>query len=213
MSGRALIPRREAEFLGWSNHYTNTIVEAADHYFLTDEEIAALQSLQADFDEKYAAHVSASDHARAATQAKREARDELEETIRKTARRIMADERVSDYERKEAGLPVHKSTRTPVRVPTTSPVGQVVASDRLEHRVLVTDSGSPTKRRKPQGVIGCEAFLLVRDMPSFDPEDYSLIGIWTRYPEAVEFESEDGGKTAHYLLRWINTRRRTRPLG
>ena len=80
-----------------------------------------------------------------------------------TIKRIMADDRISDYMRKEAGLPVHKTTRTPVPTPTTSPIGQVVASDRLEHRVLITDSGTPTKRRKPHGVIGCEAILGSRE--------------------------------------------------
>ena len=48
--------------------------------------------------------------------------------------------------------------------------------------------------------------LLIRDMPSFDPANYSLIGVWTRFPEVVRFNAEDTGKTAHYLFRWLNTK-------
>ncbi|MCA9086583.1 MAG: hypothetical protein KDA81_21145, partial [Planctomycetaceae bacterium] len=91
-------------------------------------------------------------------------------------------------------------------MPTTSLRGQIVQTNRLEHSVLVTDSDTPSRRAKPPDVIGCEAMLLIRDMPSFDPANYSMIGVWTRFPEVVRFNAEDTGKIAHYLFRWLNTK-------
>ena len=203
---KSVFPRREGDFNGWSNRYSEVIAANPNQYFLTGEEVTHLQQLQADWDKTYADSIAASDQARAAMQAKNDARDALEQMVRSTAKRIMADDRITDVLRKDAGLPVHKTTRTPVPVPVTAPMGHVVGTDRLEHSILVTDAQTPTKRRKPAGVIGCETFLLIRDLPSFDPDEYKLIGLWTRYPEVVDFEAEDAGKTAHYLFRWFNTK-------
>ncbi len=206
MASHKLVPRREGDFNGWSNHYSQTLIDNAEQYFLTDAEVKELKKLQADWDRDYAAAITAADVARAATEAKHEARAALEHVVRNTAKRIMADSRISNTLRKDAGLPVHKTTRTPVAVPTTSPLGQVVSTNRLEHTILVTDANTPTKRRKPPGVIGCEAMLLVGDVSTLDPADYRLIGLWTRFPEVVTFNADDAGKTAHYMFRWLNTK-------
>ena len=206
MASHKLFPSREGDFNGWSNHYSQTLIENAEQYFLTDREVKDLKKLQAEWDRDYSAAIKASDEARAATEAKNSSRSALEQTVRNTARRIMADNRVANSLRKDAGLPVYKTTRTPVPVPSTAPRGQVVETNRLEHSVLVTDSNTPTKRSKPHGVIGCEVMMRISDTQSLDPKDYHLIGLWTRFPEVVEFDAENAGKTAHYLFRWFNTK-------
>jgi len=118
---------------------------------------------------------------------------------------------VAVAERRNAGFPVHKTTRTPVGVPSTAPRGQLIASDRLEHKVSVADSATPTHKAKPAGVVGCEVFRCIAESAPTDPVAYELIGVWTRSPEKVKFSSEQGGRTAHYLFRWMNTKRRTGP--
>lgn len=206
MALKKLFPTREGDFNGWSNHYSETLIEHAEQYFLTDQEVKELKKLQAEWDRSYAAAIKAADEARAATESKNAARAALEDVVRNTARRIMADNRISNSQRRDAGLPVHKSNRTPVPPPATSPRGQVVSTNRLEHSVLVTDANTPTKRSKPSGVIGCEVMLRISNTASLDPQDYNLIGLWTRFPEVVTFNSDDAGKTAHYLFRWFNTK-------
>ena len=206
MAIKQIIPRREGDFNAWTNHFADTLTQHADEYFLTDIEVKDLKRLHAAWDKDYAAAISASDIARAATETKNETRAALEQLERNIAKRIMADTRVSNSLQKEAGLPVHKKTRTPVPVPTTSPKGQIVATNRLEHSILVTDSQTPTKRSKPPGVIGCEVMLLISETYSVNPADYSLVGLWTRFPDVVTFTAKDAGKTAHYLFRWINTK-------
>lgn len=35
------------------------------------------------------------------------------------------------------------------------------------------------------------------------PGDLSLLSLETRTPNVVNFPGEDGGKTTHYILRWV----------
>lgn len=138
-------------------------------------------------------------------------RERYEAYIRETVRRIQADSRVTDAARRSADVPVHKTTRTPVPAPATAPRGQVVATDRFEHTITVSDSATPTRRGKPTGAVGCEVYVCVADNVPVTPEAYRFVGVWTRTPERVTFEPQDGGRTAHYLFRWVGTRGETGP--
>ena len=101
---------------------------------------------------------------------------------------------------------MHKTSKTPIPVPKSFPVATVIATDRLEHNVSFSDSSTPTRRGKPFGVQGCEVYVAVADNPPTDPKAYRFVALATRSPQKVTFGSEDGGKTANYLLRWVNTK-------
>jgi len=126
--------------------------------------------------------------------------------VRDVTRVIQADRHVSDAARKDAGIPVHKTTRTPVAKPKTFPLAQVIASDRLEHTLSFANAATPTRRARPKGCTGAEIYLLVDESMPTNPDDYRFVALATRSPHIVTFASVDGGKTANYLLRWINTR-------
>ncbi len=41
--------------------------------------------------------------------------------------------------------------------------------------------------------------------PPNDPSELRFLSIDTRTPHTAEFPGTDGGKTAHYMLRWVAT--------
>ena len=205
------MPRKEGNFDAWIANYVRTLVARPNHFFISEEEQQQLIEQLKIWDEKYAECITARDAARAAVEAKDEARAGIEDTARETIRRIQADGRVTDAARRDAGLPVHKTTRTPLAPPTTAPRGQVIDTDRLEHTVTVYDSKTPTKKAKPHGVVGCEVFLCIADTAPTDPAAYTFKGVWTRSPERVAFKAEDAGKIANYLFRWLNSKGQTGP--
>lgn len=81
-----------------------------------------------------------------------------------------------------------------------------MSTNRLEHTVSYSDITTPTRRARPEVVSACEIYVAVGAVPPTDPKQYRFVGLSTRTPEVVTFESEDGGKTANYLLRWVNTK-------
>ncbi|MEZ6129632.1 MAG: hypothetical protein R3C59_13195 [Planctomycetaceae bacterium] len=101
--------------------------------------------------------------------------------------------------------------RTPVPVPHTFPAGSVIATDRLKLTLMYSDVATPTRKAKPYGVRGCEVYVSIADNAPTNPEDYRFAAFSTRPPELLKFKSDEGGKTAHILLRWVNTRGETGP--
>lgn len=124
---------------------------------------------------------------------------------------IQANNHISDVARKEAGVPVHKTTRTPVTAPTTEPVGFVMASDRLEHLLTYADSTTPTRRARPTGVTGVEIYLYIGDQAPQTPSSYKFLRISSRTPDRVSFEAQYAGQIANYLIRWVNAKGQTGP--
>ena len=42
-------------------------------------------------------------------------------------------------------------------------------------------------------------------MPPADPGEIGFVAMDTASPYIVEYDGADGGKTAHYMLRWVRT--------
>lgn len=155
------------------------------------------------FDAQYKNAISARDAAAAAVREKDERRQQLSLRLRSAAKRIQADDRVSNSARKDAGLPIHKTTRRPVPPPATAPVGSVMLTARLEQSLSYADSVH--KRRRPAGAIGVEVYQCIGDtVAPVDPADYTFVEICSRGPRVFTFKADDANKVAHYLLRWTN---------
>ena len=163
------------------------------------------------YKEKLAAHEAAKDLSKAATQEKDDARNELLDSLQSTFRFVKGNDEVSNAALERLGVAPRSSHRTPVRTPTEFPVGAVISTDLLRHTVTIFDPNRRTHKGKPHGVTGCEVYVAVADHAPKNPEDYRLATIATRDHADVNFKAADGGQTAHYLLRWVNTRGETGP--
>ena len=54
--------------------------------------------------------------------------------------------------------------------------------------------------------MGCEIWVKVAataDPPPADPNELSFVAMDTASGYIVEYEGADGGKMAHYMLRWV----------
>jgi hypothetical protein len=58
--------------------------------------------------------------------------------------------------------------------------------------------------------MGCEIWNKVGEAP-IGPSQVNYLGTYTRTPYMVECDEQDAGKTAYYMLRWINSRVETGP--
>lgn len=207
---KGFIPSGEAQFTEWANHFVSTVTKEPTTYQLSETEIQDLTDELNSFDAEYKDAIAARDAAQAAVRAKDERRQELETLIRRTAKRIQADERVTNPARKDAGLPVHKTSRKPVAAPSTAPFGNVMLTARLEQSLTFADSEN--KRRRPAGSIGVEIYMNIGDaVAPVDPADYTFVELCSRGPKLFTFKADDANKVAHYLLRWTNHKGETGP--
>jgi hypothetical protein len=86
---------------------------------------------------------------------------------------------------------------------------ETAAGQRLRHTIEFPDESTPTPR--PAGVMGAEIWVKIDGPPPVDPGELTFLAVDTRTPYVTEFDGADGGKTAHYMLRWINSRAETGP--
>lgn len=200
------IPGGDAAFDVWQ---ANFLTYAAAH--LADLGLVAGDLTDATVDQTawnaaLAAHVAAAAAAHAARSTKDSVRADLESDIRPLVRRIQANPGVDNAHRAALDITVADSQPTPAPPPATRPVCRVDSGQRLRHVVHFADEATPTRRAKPAGVRGAEVWVKIGPTPPVDPSELTFLGLDTRTPYLAEFEGEDGGKLAHYMLRWQNTR-------
>lgn len=202
------IPRSDSEFDAWQSRFVTSLTAHLTDLGLTPGDVVALLGQQTAWAAGLAAHCTAQTAARGAREGKDSARRAYESGVRSLARRLQASPAVSDAERKSLGLRVSDTVRTRVAVPSTRPVVKVVSRDRLRHIIYFYDlrEGGAMHRAKPAGVMGVEIWFALGALPPGDARACNLLGVYSRSPCAAEFGPGDGGKTAHYMLRWVNRR-------
>jgi len=203
------IPGSDTQFQAWAqnfNTYASThIVELG----LDPTDLTPIISTLSAFSMALTDHITAQQTAQAARQAKDDARAAAEAAIRALVRQLQASPDVDDSERASLGITVPDSTPTPISGGIdTRPIGAVDTSQRLRHEIRFSDESTPTRRAKPAGVMGCEIWVKVAaagDPPPTGGDDLSFVAMDTASPYIVEYDGADGGKMAHYMLRWINS--------
>ena len=109
-----------------------------------------------------------------AIQAKRDALESLKQAVRPVVAILRTNENVSDETRVELGLKVADGTKTPVAVPATPPMVDVMPTGLLSARAVVRDPADPDRRAKPRGVKS----ILVRAMLTDGPVPAEAVADW-----------------------------------
>lgn len=113
---------------------------------------------------------------------------------------------VPDSDRTRMGLTVKSGTHTPVAIPTTRPSGTIFFPQRMQHKLCINDSETPTLKAKPAGVQGCEIWVKVDGSVPKNSSELTYLATATRTPYIVEYDGDTVGKYVYYWLRWVNKR-------
>ncbi len=203
------IPGSDTGFQAWVDNFVTYANTHLAELGIGLPDIIPISTAQTDFDTKISDNVTAQQAAQSARQAKDASRDTLESLIRALVRQLQASGDVDDAERAALGITVPDTIKTTATGGiSTRPIGSVDTSQRLRHEIRFVDEATPTSRAKPQGVMGCEIWVKVTaqgEAPPADPDELSFVTLDTASPYTVEYDGADGGKTAHYMLRWVKT--------
>ncbi|MDR2470292.1 MAG: hypothetical protein LBD27_07435 [Tannerella sp.] len=206
MPNSDFIPRKEGSFHAWIMAFFAYLLENLQRFGIVEDTIIPLVSLKQDFDVKYVAATTPSTRTAATVLAKNRALGAL-----KTAMRVFIKEYltynhlVTDEDRRNLGLPVYKTGRTPHPVPTTYPVFTVDTSVIRCLTIHFRDSTGSGKA-KPFGVHGVEIKWGYSQEPVVNPESLPYSAFDTRSPYTFEFPGDKRGATVWFVLRWESTR-------
>lgn len=202
------IPGSDNDFQAWATNFAAYAGAHLAELGIDAADIAPIATARTDFYTKMHENVTAQQAAQAARQAKDDSRDTLESLIRQLVRQLQASGDVDDEERAALGITIPDRVRTTdVGEIETRPVGMVDTSQRLRHEIRFVDEATPTSRAKPEGVMGCEIWVKVgeHEDPPADPGELSFVAMDTASPYIAEYDGANGGKTAHYMLRWVKS--------
>ena len=200
------IPASDGTFDTWQGVFVTYAIANATALGLAPADVAALSVARTSWTSAFVAHGTAQASAESARQMKDDARDGLVGTVRSLVRQMQSNPAVTDAQRQAMGITVYDATRTAAPSPTTRPVVTVDTSLRLRHVIAFADEGTPTKKAKPAGVMGAELWVKIGDPPPTGPSELTFLSVDTRTPYTADFDGADAGKTAHYMVRWTNTR-------
>ena len=200
-------PSKEAELNTFFNQVVPYLLANAVRLLVSDANQTKLTAQFTGWNTAYPLSQNPTTSTVTTTATKDAARDDLKDTIRAVYADI-PESVLTNADRTTLNQPEHSTARTPAAVPTTKPIAKVDTSKRLEHTISFTDEDGSAA--KPEGVRGCQIWLKLGDAPK-DPKELTYIATDTRSPYLYHFDGADASKTAHYWLRWENTRGETGP--
>ncbi|HUT90487.1 MAG TPA: hypothetical protein VMY37_13380 [Thermoguttaceae bacterium] len=200
------IPGADGAFDSWQENFATYVLANLAALGLDALEIADMNAARAAWSTGYPAHSAAQAAAESARETKDTARQAYEAEIRPLVRQLQASPDVDNTERAAMGITVPDATPTAAVPPATRPVVTVDTAERLRHVIAFQDEATPTRKAKPQGVMGAEIWVKIGDPAPVDPSELEFLAVDSRTPYTTDFDGADGGKTAHYMLRWLNTR-------
>jgi hypothetical protein len=206
------IPSGDAEFDTYQQSFITYAAANTVAIGLVPGNITSLTTAQTAWAAAYTAHNAAVAAALAARSTKDLARQDLQDTIRVMAKKVQATTTVTDAQRFALGITVADTIASPVGAPVSRPVVSADTSQRLEITLDWRDIATPTSKAKPVGTIGAEIYMKLDGPAPMSIQDCDFVALDTKAPYKVAFEGGDGGKTAYFMLRWVNTKGEPGPI-
>jgi hypothetical protein len=206
MNNSDYIPTQDGKFLEWVKFLFAYIVTHASSWGLLPSTWADILIEITDYENAY--NISQNpNRGKADVKAKNDARNKLKKSVRQFVKEYLEyNSVISDTEREQMGLPVHKTTRTPSPIAKDAPDSDVDTSVLGRVTIHFFEQGSNHKKGKPDGQHGAEICWIVSDVPLTKWSDLTHSAIDTNSPFTLEFENDQRGKTVYFALRWENTR-------
>jgi hypothetical protein len=208
-SGEHYMPRPDGDFSAWAQHYYDAVSKFYESQGFDQDLLSALKKALDTWNAQYPAHVAAQQRAEGARQAKDAARAALEKEVRPVTNFVQGWPKTTNADRAEMGITVRDTSPSPAPAPTSRPLALVESPARLTHQLRLVDESTPTRRARPAGVLGAEVWvkLVDADQPApTDPAALTFLTMTTKPSFRAEFKAGEGGKTAVYMARWVNTR-------
>jgi hypothetical protein len=201
------IPRSDGKFNSWQENLISKVNAAAGRLGIPEAVITTTYTKKARWDAAYKQAEDPSTRTKAAVVEKNEAREDYDAHLRNLNNAyLIHNPAMTDVDREQMNLPIHKTTHTPAPVAETHPAFYIDSSMLRCLIIHFHDQGKKKSKAKPPGQRGAEIRWMISDTPMVDANELIHSSFDTRTPFTLEFPGHDRGKTVYLCLRWENTR-------
>ncbi|MDR0410723.1 MAG: hypothetical protein LBH75_01955 [Treponema sp.] len=206
------IPHSDGVFLEWAKTLLAYVSPKLMAFNIPQEALTPIQGLFTTYETAFEAAQNPN-RGKVDVLNKNEAKEALTQSLRFFIKAYLTyNPAVSDTDKKNMGLPLHDSTRTPVPVPTTIPEIELDSSIIRQVTAAFRDAGSK-KRGKPAHVHGVELRWGLLDNPPLSVEDLKNSAFDTASPYTFTFDETERGKALYICPRWENNKGDKGPWG
>jgi hypothetical protein len=199
------IPEADVLFNTWQANLLSKLSAGAMAWNIPSTVIALLLTKQARWATAFAVAQDPATRTKGAVKEKQEARKDYESELRKQLKAYVTyNPLISDRQREDMALPIHKTTYT--RAPVASDSPWLKARTDLLRHVTFDYGGSETSKAKPDGQHGMEMVWEITSEKPSHVRNLTHSVFATRSPLTLEFDEEERGRTLWYAARWENTR-------
>lgn len=202
MPAAPYIPAKDADFSAWLLNFATLITAAPTTYGLTAPAAVIIQAANDAFQPAYALAIDPGTRTAPTVAEKDAQRASAEATVRPYAVTISRNAAVTDENKVAVGVNLPNFSPVPIPPPSTYPMPSLRSAAPLSHLLGYADSGAPSGKKKPYGVIGCEIFRAIGTVPAVDPSQATYYNTATKAPFTSSFSGPDVGKIATYFMRW-----------
>jgi hypothetical protein len=202
------IPRPDADFDIWQGQFMTGLTPARiTAWKITPADQAALVVLQTAWANAWTVAKDKGSHTSAQTVAKDEARTAYEQALRIfVSQWLRSNTLVTDDQRRDLGITVRDSERTPIGIKTNAPL---ITFDPAVHTVQTVRFGNPDDPHTQAMPAGQKVFLerFVGDK-GLDPAVISFgnAQVVTRFLHTIQYTEADVGKTVYLRACYVNTK-------
>jgi hypothetical protein len=196
------IPNQDAEALAWMQTFSAGITASPSTYDLVAADATAIAAVVSAFAGAQAVAINPATRTPVAVNDKDEARASAEELCRQYAAGIKVNAGISNSDKIAIGVRPVNNSRTPIPVPDTSPLLNIVGNTPGVQTLRYADSATPDSGKKPFGALSLQLFLATGTAAATDPDTAAFRAAYTRNPVEVAFDAADDGKVATYFARW-----------
>ena len=168
------IYRREAELLGWSGEMSTKINVPGNDLGISTQMASEYATTQVRFAERFAAARDLGSRTRTEVAEKNAAKEALINASRTIVAILEANPALTNAQRVELNIPVRDRKPTPRPTPDAAPLVQVTGTAGTAVLVDLADARDPSRRRRPDGVVGATLLTFVGDVAPTDLAGWSF---------------------------------------
>lgn len=200
------IPAGDSDLLDWSANFNTKLTAAPTDYGLVAGDATAYAALHTDYNTKLTAATNPATRTSVTIADKDTSRDTLVAKARQLVRIIQASTATDDADRAELQIAIPDTAPTTIAPPSSKPVVNIEQIQNLAHKLRVRDELTPTTNAKPEGALGAEVWRKIGPGEPLSIAECDYMGLATSRFFTATHEAGDVGKTAYYILRWINAK-------
>jgi hypothetical protein len=212
MKTKDYVPTNEKTFFQWAQTLVAYVLTNLTNFGIDQAELTPIQAKLAAF---VAAFTKAQEpnRGRVDITEKNDKQAELKSALRAFVKaRLIYNPKVTDSDKENMGLPLHKTVRTPTPPPKTFPELELDVAIIRQVAIHFKDAGSE-KRGKPEYVHGIELRWAILDNAPSSVDDLKSSVFDTASPYTFSFDETQRGKSLYICPRWENNKGDKGPWG